>query len=70
MKKELLAALFCMTIFTFTSCGEKKPKDKFQDRIENAQKSVEKAMDDTKEKIEEGADNLEDAIDEVKEKLD
>lgn len=70
MKKELLAALFCMTIFTFTSCGEKKNKDKFQDRIENAQKSVEKAMDDTKKKIGEGADNLEDAIDEVKEKLD
>ena len=69
MKKELLVTLFCMIIFTFTSCGEKKPKDKLQDGIENAKKS-EKAMDDTKEKIEEGADNLEDAIDEVKEKLD
>lgn len=56
--------------FYFYILWRKKTKDKFQDRIENAQKSVEKAMDDTKEKIGEGADNLEDAIDEVKEKLD
>lgn len=36
MKRQLFAVLVCMTMFAVTSCGEKKGKDKFEERIEKA----------------------------------
>ena len=41
MKRQLFAVLVCMTMFAVTSCGEKKGKDKFEERIEKAKESVE-----------------------------
>ena len=40
MKRQLFAVLVCMTMFAVTSCGEKKGKDKFEERIEKAKESV------------------------------
>ncbi len=34
MKRQLFTVLVCMTVFAVTSCGEKKGKDKFEERIE------------------------------------
>ena len=34
MKRQLFAVLVCMTMFAVTSCGEKKGKDKFEERID------------------------------------
>ena len=39
MKRQLFAVLVCMTMFAVTSCGEKKGKDKFEERIEIAKES-------------------------------
>ena len=52
MKRQLFAVLVCMTMFAVTSCGEKKGKDKFEERIEKAKESVEDVMDDAKDQIE------------------
>ena len=41
-----------MTVFAVTSCGEKKGKDKFEERIEKAKESVEDVVDDAKDQIE------------------
>ena len=38
-----------MTVFAVTSCGEKKGKDKFEERIEKAKESVEDVVDDAKD---------------------
>lgn len=40
-----------MTVFAVTSCGEKKGKDKFEERIEKAKESVEDVVDDAKIKL-------------------
>ena len=40
MKRQLFVVLVCMTMFAVTSCGEKKGKDKFEERIEKAKESV------------------------------
>ena len=48
MKRQLFAVLVCMTMFAVTSCGEKKGKDKFEERIEKAKESVEDVMDDAR----------------------
>ena len=46
MKRQLFTVLVCMTVFAVTSCGEKKGKDKFEERIEKAKESVEDVVDD------------------------
>ena len=46
MKRQLFAVLVCMTMFAVTSCGEKKGKDKFEERIEKAKKKLDKANRD------------------------
>ena len=56
MKRQLFVVLVCMTMFAVTSCGEKKGKDKFEERIEKAKESVEDVMDDAKDQIEDKAD--------------
>ena len=58
MKRQLFAVLVCMTMFAVTSCGEKKGKDKFEERIEKAKESVEDVMDDAKDQIEDKADEV------------
>ena len=85
MKRQLFAVLVCMTMFAVTSCGEKKGKDKFEERIEKAKESVEDVMDDAKDQIDDIAkdllnvagrdaladkDQIEDKADEVGETLD
>ena len=34
MKRQLFTVLVCMTMFAVASCGEKKGKDKFEERID------------------------------------
>ena len=41
MKKFLFAILACTIALGFTSCREKKAKDKVKDRVENVKESVE-----------------------------
>ena len=48
MKRQLFTVLVCMTVFAVASCGEKKGKDKFEERIEKAKESVEDVVDDAK----------------------
>ena len=57
MKKFLFAILACTIALGFTSCREKKAKDKVKDRVENVKESVEDALEEAQEQIEEGADN-------------
>ena len=56
MIQRTFIQLVCMTMFAVTSCGEKKGKDKFEERIEKAKESVEDVMDDAKDQIEDKAD--------------
>ena len=63
MKRQLFAVLVCMTMFAVTSCGEKKGKDKFEERIEKAKESVEDVMDDAKDQIEDKADEVGETLD-------
>ena len=58
MKRQLFTVLVCMTVFAVTSCGEKKGKDKFEERIEKAKESVEDVVDDAKDQIEDKADEV------------
>ena len=44
MKKFLFAILACTIALGFTSCREKKAKDKVKDRVENVKESVEDAL--------------------------
>ena len=55
MKKFLFAILACTIALGFTSCREKKAKDKVKDRVENVKESVEDALEEAQEQIEEGA---------------
>ena len=66
MKRQLFAVLVCMTMFAVTSCGEKKGKDKFEERIEKAKESVEDVMDDAKDQIEDKADEVGETLDKAK----
>lgn len=51
MKRQLFTVLVCMTVFAVASCGEKKGKDKFEERIEKAKESVEDVVDEPKIKL-------------------
>ena len=70
MKRQLFAVLVCMTMFAVTSCGEKKGKDKFEERIEKAKESVEDVMDDAKDQIEDKADEVGETLDKAKSKIE
>ena len=63
MKKFLFAILACTIALGFTSCREKKAKDKVKDRVENVKESVEDALEEAQEQIEEGADDVRKALD-------
>ena len=63
MKRQLFTVLVCMTVFAVTSCGEKKGKDKFEERIENV-------MDDAKDQIEDKADEVGETLDKAKNKIE
>ena len=70
MKRQLFTVLVCMTMFAVTSCGEKKGKDKFEERIEKAKESVEDVVDDAKDQIEDKADEVGETLDKAKSKIE
>lgn len=70
MKKFLFAILACTIALGFTSCREKKAKDKVKDRVENVKESVEDALEEAQEQIEEGADDVRKALDEAGDKIE
>lgn len=76
-RKQVLAAFACLAILTLSSCGEKKEKDKLQDRIDNAKEKVEvakekveNALDDAKDQIKEGSKEAQKAMDKAKKDLE
>ena len=70
MKRQLFTVLVCMTMFAVASCGEKKGKDKFEERIEKAKESVEDVVDDAKDQIEDKADEVGETLDKAKSKIE
>ena len=68
--RQLFTVLVCMTVFAVTSCGEKKGKDKFEERIEKAKESVEDVVDDAKDQIEDKADEVGETLDKAKSKIE
>ena len=60
----------CTIALGFTSCREKKAKDKVKDRVENVKESVEDALEEAQEQIEEGADDVRKALDEAGDEIE
>ena len=70
MKKFLFAILACTIALGFTSCREKKAKDKVKDRVENVKESVEEALEEALAQIEEGAFDVRKAQDEAGDEIE
>ena len=72
----ILAASFLVIILIgagllmLPRCGEKKGKDKFEERIEKAKESVEDVVDDAKDQIEDKADEVGETLDKAKSKIE